>query len=161
MPPAAPVAAPDTTVRVAATLPDSAAAAVMAERLAMPAAPAVPGTAGKTFRLEYRIIDAYVQYHRIWREGFIGVKKIERSGRLEAYVQLVDAGSGTVAWQDRVLAEGSEVVLFSVKPFIENTNYAILKTDTVKPYWKDFVEVTLAGGSVGYLLYLFFSKSFN
>jgi hypothetical protein len=124
-----------------------------------PAAISVPHHHG--FRLNYRVIDCNVVYAKIWRESLVGAKKIERQGTIRAFLELVNLEANTIVWQYQMNSSGTDVVPYASKSFIENSDYNFVKTNTIRPYWKEFLEITLAGGSVGYILYLFFSQSFN
>jgi len=107
------------------------------------------------------LLDCYIVYDKTWRQGFFGAKQLQRSGTVAAVMQLLDAATGSVVWQKKIAAQATEVLPYASKSFIENSAYDFVKTSPAKPYWKEFLEITLAGGSVGYILYLFFSQSFN
>jgi hypothetical protein len=113
------------------------------------------------FILEYRLIDCYLEYDKVWRKGFLGPKEMRRVGRAGATLQLEDGATGAILWQKKMEAQAADAVAYASKLYVENNDYNFVRTNTVPPYWKELVEITLAGGSVGYLLYIFFSKSFN
>jgi hypothetical protein len=123
--------------------------------------PARPYQTKDGFILEYRLLDCYIVYDKTWRQGFFGPKQLQRSGAIDLVMQVCDAATGAVVWQKKIAARATEVLPYASKAFIENSAYDFLKANAAQPYWKEFLEITLAGGSVGYILYLFFSQSFN
>jgi len=112
-------------------------------------------------KLEYRITDCYIVYDRAWREKFWGKKQLKRSGKISAHFILTDRADNKVLAETSLNHTASDVVPFKAKPFIENDAYRLLKADLTKSLARQVTEIFLVGGSVGYLVYLFFSQSFN
>ena len=76
-------------------------------------------------------------------------------------MRLVDQRSQAVVWTRKFTQAQSDIIPYRSRDLVENPLYNFRKEGQVKPYWKELLEISLAGGSVGYLLYLFFSQSFN
>jgi hypothetical protein len=111
--------------------------------------------------LEYRVVECFITYQKIGRVGIIGKKQIERHGKVAGLVRLMEPASQVVLWTKQFSQTQSDTIPYHAKDLVENSHYSFLKGGPVRPYWKELLEITLAGGSVGYLLYLFFSQSFN
>ena len=104
-------------------------------------------------RLSYRVLDLGVT----GRSGLRG-SHVERQGRVTLALQLSDAASDVVHWQDEITRTLRDQVPKQRIELLQHDRFKFAKTELEEQTWGKFVEPVIVSTVLGGLIYLFFSN---
>lgn len=109
--------------------------------------------------LEFEVMDLGVAYTRVWRNAWLGDKKVERQARARVFARLVDDSAARILWAEQAEAKVVDEVPYGVLPTLEEKGGATYLQATVPTRsWNKIVEPLVVTGIVAGLILLFFSN---
>ena len=109
--------------------------------------------------LEFEVMDLGVAYTRVWRNAWLGDKKVERQARARVFARLVDDTAARILWAEQAEAKVVDEVAYGVLPTLEEKGGATYLQATLPTRsWNKIVEPLVVTGIVAGLILLFFSN---
>ena len=109
--------------------------------------------------LEFEVMDLGLAYTRVWRNAWLGDKKVERQARARVFARLVDQAQASILWAEQADAKVSDEVRYDdLSTLEEKGGAAYLKATLPSRSWNKIVEPVVVTGIVVGLIVLFFSN---
>jgi hypothetical protein len=112
----------------------------------------------ESISLFYRIIELKLDYPKVQRKGFLGIRLVTREVSLNLSFRLDDKSTGKVLWFKRGKEEKSDLMKKSMLPSLNNQSYPFLSPSLSSDSQGKYLEPALLVAVVGGLVYLFFAN---
>lgn len=111
--------------------------------------------------LEYRVVQGDVGIGTPFKKGILGTKKVVRTATANCSFRLLQLPEYALIWKGVGHYEHKKIMKNADVAATETKKYTYSRVTPKTSFWKTATEALLAGGTVGTLMFLFFTQSFN
>ncbi len=109
------------------------------------------------YQISYRIVSGGVTYARVWREWYVGAKKVERRADADIHFQLSDS-SNAIVWADQITRQRREIVPGGRIDELATPGQSFASPEVEEGGWDKILEPLVVAAIVGGLIYLFYTS---
>jgi hypothetical protein len=109
------------------------------------------------YQISYRIVSGGVTYARVWREWYVGAKKVERRADADIHFQLSDT-SNAIIWADEITRQRREIIPGGRIEELGTPGQSFATPEVEEGGWDKILEPLVVAAIVGGLIYLFYTS---